>query len=201
MTYPAVADSLRIGDLLVQNVIFQVVPDDILSFPSIQYQIKGIIGFPVIKQWREVQIKKNGTLEIPLHPKQSSLRNLAFDESTTVVNLKTDVDTLSFHFDTGATSTMLYYNYLKKYSRDVALKAKKETTELGGAGGTKTQESFVYPTFTFHIGNREVLLKDIQILSQPSYSHQKYHGNIGQDLLNNFEVTILNFEDMYFALH
>lgn len=199
-TYPAVADSLWVGDLLMKNVIFQVVPDDILAFPSINYQIKGVIGFPVITQWVEVHVHDNGTITIPSAPVKRELNNLAFDESTPVINLKTNVDTLAFHFDSGATSSMLYYNYLERFEDDVKKKAHKELSEMGGAGGSKIQESYVYPTFTVHVGGKEVELKDVQVLRVPIYLGQKYYGNIGQDLLGNFHETILNFEDMYFDL-
>jgi predicted aspartyl protease len=199
-TYPAIADSVYVGGLLLRNVIFQVVPDDILAFPSINYQINGIIGFPVITQWKEVHIHENGTIAIPLKVTKSPLHNLAFDESTTVINLKTDVDTLSFHFDSGATSTMLYYNFLKRFEQDVTSKARKETSELGGAGGIKKSETYVYPVFAIYAGGKRNELTDIQVLNAPVYPGQKFYGNIGQDLLKNYKETILNFEDMYFDL-
>jgi hypothetical protein len=186
-TYPAVADSLKVGNLLIRNVIFQVVPDEVLSFPSIHYQINGIIGFPVIKQWREVHIRHDRVIIIPLTTAQSALRNLAFDESTTVINLKTDVDTLSFHFDSGATFTMLYANYLARFENDVKSKARKESSELGGAGGSRKQESYVYPAFGVYVGDKRVALNDVQVLLQPAYHEQKYYGNVGQDLLMNFQ--------------
>lgn len=44
----AVADSLYVGSILFENVVFLVLPDEQLSFPEIEYQINGIIGFPVI---------------------------------------------------------------------------------------------------------------------------------------------------------
>jgi predicted aspartyl protease len=199
-TYPAVADSIMIGDLMVRNVIFQVVPDEILKFPSADYHIDGIIGFPVIKQWKEVRINKNNSMTIPSKPLKNSAHNLAFDESTTVINLKTDVGMVSFHFDTGANSTMLYYNYLKRFGKDVISKATKQTTEVGGVGGSKRSMNYVYPLFPVYVSDSKVELQDVQVLNAPVYHGQKYYGNIGQDLLSHFDETIVNFEDMYFEL-
>src|SRR5438270_12536001 len=45
-----VADSLYIGDLLVRNVVFQVMPDSILYIAPVKFQLNMIIGFPVIAQ-------------------------------------------------------------------------------------------------------------------------------------------------------
>jgi hypothetical protein len=198
--YPAVADSIVIDNLVVRNVIFQVVPDEILSFPSINFRINGIIGFPVIKQWGEVQINKNGTMTIPKIRSKSSLHNLAFDESTTVINLRTDLDTLSFHFDSGATSSLLYSNYLEKFKDHVTSNASVEQTQVGGAGGIKQSENYVYPIFTVYAGGRKVDLKNVQVLTAPAYPGQKYYGNIGQDLLNQFDEIVMNFEEMFLDL-
>jgi hypothetical protein len=198
--YPAVADSIVIDNLIVRNVVFQVVPDEILSFPSINFSINGIIGFPVIKQWGEVQINKNGTMTIPTIRSKSPLHNLAFDESTTVINLRTDLDTLSFHFDSGAASSLLYFNYLKIFKDHVTSNASIEKTQVGGAGGIKQAENYVYPTFTVYAGGRKVDLQNVQVLTAPAYPGQKYYGNIGQDLLNQFDEIVLNFDDMFLDL-
>ncbi|HMJ67372.1 MAG TPA: retropepsin-like aspartic protease [Cyclobacteriaceae bacterium] len=198
--YPAVADSIVIDNLVVRNVIFQVVPDEILSFPSINFRINGIIGFPVIKQWGEVQINKNGTMTIPTIRSKSSLHNLAFDESTTVINLRTDLDTLSFHFDSGATSSLLYSNFLEMFKDHVTSNASIEKTQVGGAGGIKQSEDYVYPIFTVYAGGRKVDLKNVQVLTAPAYPGQKYYGNIGQDLLNQFDEIVLNFDEMFLDL-
>ena len=52
----AVADSLYVGDILFENVVFLVMPNEQLSFPDINYKIDGIIGFPIILQLEEVHM-------------------------------------------------------------------------------------------------------------------------------------------------
>lgn len=192
-----VADSLYIGTLLVTNVVFQIVPDEILSFPFMDYAIHGIIGFPVITQWKEVHINRDGKIVIPAEQTKTGLKNLAFDEATTVVSLRTEDDTLSFHFDSGATTSALYYNYFNKYNSKVTSTAKTDTIQLGGAGGVKQTPVYILPSYVFYINNREVTLKNIHVLTSAPYAGQKYNGNLGQDLFGQFNELIFNFEDMY----
>src|SRR3569833_3940721 len=103
-----IADSLYLGDILVKNVVFQVMPDSILYIAPIKYQLNMIVGFPVIEQLREVHIFKDGRMTIPATPSQSSLHNFALDGLDPVIALKVGKDTLPFHFDSGAGTSMLY---------------------------------------------------------------------------------------------
>ena len=63
-----IADSLYLGDILVKNVVFQVMPDTILYIAPFKFQINIIIGFPVIEQLQEVHIYKEGKMIIPVKP-------------------------------------------------------------------------------------------------------------------------------------
>ena len=77
-----------LGNIKVFNVVFQVLPDEVLSFPSMDYSIKGIIGFPVILQWRNFRINQSGTIMIGSKSNTASLQNLAFDESAIVLRTR-----------------------------------------------------------------------------------------------------------------
>ncbi len=192
-----IADSLYVGKLMIRNVVFQVLPDSILSFPLLDYEIRGLIGFPVIKELKELRINQNGKITVSIHPSNSSLHNLAFDESTTVVSFRTNKDTLSYHFDTGATSSQLYDNYFKKYESEVKRTGKLESIHIGGAGGLEKREVYHLPSYVLYVDGKMATFKDMQVLTRPSYPNQKYYGNFGQDLITQFQEMILNFENMY----
>jgi predicted aspartyl protease len=83
----AVADSLLIGDILFENVVFIVMPDAQLTFPDINYTIKGIIGFPVMDQMGEVHLLKNGNIFIPKEVSNKQEQNMFFEGLTPVVQL------------------------------------------------------------------------------------------------------------------
>jgi Aspartyl protease len=192
-----VADSLYIGDILIQNAVFQVLPDEQLRFPSLHYTLDGILGFPVITQMKEVHVLRGGDFIISPASTASNLNNLAFDGSTTVISVINDADTLSFHFDTGATGSEFYSSYFNRYKTEIIKNGKAATVESGGVGGTIKTQVYILPIIDLKIGEKEIKLKEIGIRTTPTFKGQKYNGNIGQDVIVQFNEMILNFELMY----
>jgi hypothetical protein len=192
-----VADSLYIGDILIQNAVFQVLPDEQLHFPSLNYTLDGILGFQVITQLKEVHILQGGDFIILPTSTSSQLNNLAFDGSTTVISVINDKDTLAFHFDTGATGSEFYSNYFNRFKNRIINEGKPETVESGGAGGSIKTQVYVLPNVNVEISGKKIGLKEIAVRTEPAFKGQRYNGNIGQDVIKQFDEMILNFELMY----
>jgi Aspartyl protease len=192
-----VADSLYLGDMLIQNAVFQVLPDEQLHFPSLDYTLDGILGFQVITQFKEIHIFQGGEFTILPTSTPSPLNNLAFDGSTTVVSVINDNDTLSFHLDTGATGTEFYANYFNRFKTRTINNGTLETVESGGVGGSIKTQVYILPNTNFEIGGKKIELKDIAVRTQSAFKGQRYNGNIGQDIIKQFDEMILNFELMY----
>jgi hypothetical protein len=192
-----IADSLYIGNILVRNAVFQIMPDSILYIAPVKFSLDIIIGFPIIEQLNEIHIFSNGNLAIPLHPSKSVLHNLALDHLDPVVSLKTDDDTLCFHFDSGATSTELYSSYFNKYKSKIIQSGQKEIKEFGGAGGAQKKETYIMGAFHVYLGNKKATLYGVDVLTQKIYDGEKFYGNLGQDFINKFHEVILNFRSMY----
>lgn len=191
------ADSLYIGDILVKNVVFQVMPDPILYIAPVKFQLNMIIGYPVIEQLGEVHIYKNGKMTIPVTPAKSSLHNFALDGLDPVIALKVGNDTLDFQFDSGASSSMFYVSYLNKYKADIIKTAKKKMVGFGGAGGSQKKEVYVLPKINFTLGDKTVTVDSVDVLQQKIVPDEKFYGNIGQDFTNSFNEIIYNFKYMY----
>jgi predicted aspartyl protease len=75
-TQLAVADSLYVGDILFENVVFLVAPAEQMSFPSINYEIHGFIGFPILHQMSEIRMQKDGRIIVPKEPENRHLSNM-----------------------------------------------------------------------------------------------------------------------------
>lgn len=194
----AVADSLLLGGILLKNVVFLVLPDEELSFPSIHYTIHAILGFPVIAQLKEIHIRQDGSMLIAQHSVPGKLQNLALDALTPVICLATDMDTLVFHFDTGAAETDLYSSYFRKHEMEVRRSGQLDTVKRGGAGGVVSTEVFVLPSLNLYVGQQKVRLSKVDVLTSPlPGNEEKYYGNIGQDLIRSFKEMVLNFDYMY----
>ena len=192
-----IADSLYIGDILIRNVVFQVMPDSILYLAPIKFSLNVIIGFPVINQLKEIHILKDGQMIIPLLQSASDLHNLALDRLDPVVSLLTGKDTLLFNFDLGATTSGFYYAYFEKYKGQILKEGHKKTIQLGGAGGIQKKVVYTMPHIELSLGSKKVILDSADILLQKIFSEEKMYGNIGNDFTSQFNELILNFDRMY----
>jgi hypothetical protein len=193
-----VADTLRINNILMKNVIFQVMPDEVLYIAPIDLSLPIIIGYPVIAQWKEIHIHQNGTMTIPAKPHPSHQHNMALDGLDPVVNAIVGSDTLGFKFDTGATTSDIFDNYFRGHKDDIMRRGKASTIQLGGAGGVVQKEVYTIEDFKITIGSKTAKLKQVSVHKDPIPNlNEKFYGNLGQDIMTQFKETILNFEDMY----
>lgn len=193
-----IADSLRIGNIILQHVVFQVMPDEVLYLAPLHFSINIIIGYPVISQLKEVHILRNGTMTIPLQPAGSGLGNLALDGLDPVVSGVVEGDTLCFKFDSGAGTTDLNDIYFNKHKKYILEHGKEKTTREGGAGGYVTRKTYSLDSFQLFIGTKAVTLTKVPVHIDPgSESASKFYGNLGQDLVSKFNEMTLNFESMY----
>lgn len=189
----AVCPEFTIGNITVNNAIFIVFPDSALAIPQINYQINGIIGFPVIEAFKEIQITKKGEFIVPDKTTDLSLRNMALDFLTPVIQLNGE----SYSFDSGADATMLYSPYFEKYKTDITGNYEEVDYQFGGVGGAITKKGYSIP-FKTELCGKQINLKDVVVLTENHKgSENYYYGNIGQDLIKKYDKMILNFQHMY----
>lgn len=193
----AVADSLYFGEILFENVVFIVMPDEELTFPELNYAIKGIIGFPVIHQLGEIRLNKNGTITVPLNRTKKGFKNMFFEGLNPVVRAFTENDTLLFTFDTGASHSELSYTYFKKNKIRIESLGERQTNQRGGAGGQSSVDEYILLDFRLKVGSAEAELQSIPVTMEEYDFNAHFDGNLGQDFIEKFQTLILNFEDMY----
>lgn len=193
----AIADSLRMGNTLLTNVVFMVFPKASLSFPQANYEIGAIIGYPVINALKEVQLIKNTALYIPENVTEHPSSNLALDFLTPIVEVLQDGRSLPFTFDTGASSTQLYAGYYQLHKEEINTSGVPDTVMLGGAGGAQALPIYKVP-FAGNIGEHtfRVDTADVYYNSEMG-SHEGVFGNLGQDVLQQYDTLTLNFDQMF----
>jgi predicted aspartyl protease len=193
----AVADSLLIGDILFENVVFIVMPDAQLTFPDINYTIKGIIGFPVMDQMGEVHLLKNGNIFIPKEVSNKQEQNMFFEGLTPVVKLHSKKNTLLFTFDTGARTSELSIKYYKAHKIEVKRKGEMQKNQRGGAGGNVEVNEYMLFNFPMTIGVHQFSLEKIPVTMEEYWFNAYFDGNLGQDVFMKFNSLIINFENIY----
>ena len=188
----AVCPEFSIGNITVKNAVFLVFPDAALAVPQIEYQINGIIGFPVIEALKEVQITQQDEFIVPDTPSVVHEQNMALDFLTPVIRIGDEY----FTFDTGATGTSLYKKYFEKHRDKVVGKYELAGLVLGGAGGAATKKGYNF-TYTPVVNGKQLTIDKVQLFIddiEDDKSH--YYGNIGQDLIKQFKKMTLNFDAM-----
>ncbi len=193
----AVADSLNIGDILFENVLFIVMPDKQLTFPQINYAIKGIIGFPIIHQLGEVHLNKNGKIFIPRNTTKKVEQNMFFQGLNPVVKVISESDTLLFTFDTGAAHTELSFKYFNQHKADIIKKGEMQKNQRGGAGGNMAVKEYILSSFPLTIGTHKTSLDKIPVTLEEYDFNKYFDGNLGQDVFMKFNNLIINFHNMY----
>lgn len=192
-----VADSLYIGQVLVRHAIFQVMPDSILYLAPIHVQLNIIVGMTIIADLQEVQVYNDGRMVIPALPTPGDLHNMAFDGLDPVLLLPSREDTLLYHFDSGAGSTILYATWFNAHRAAVLRSAIKTKTGFGGAGGTETKDIYLLPSFQLSFGGKTVTMDSVSILTEKITPAERFYGNIGQDFMQQFKEFTFDFRYMY----
>ncbi|MFT3738668.1 MAG: retropepsin-like aspartic protease [Breznakibacter sp.] len=188
----AVCGHFRLGCVDIRHAYFLVFPDTALAFPQIDYQIHGIIGFPVIEGLKEIIVGKDH-LTIPARSSASMEPNLALDFLTPVIRINGD----SYTFDTGAKTSILYPLYYHKYVKDGDTPYPVKKQKFGGAGGSVEKD--VHPVdFEGTVSGRHFLLKEVSAFAEPfGPGESDYFGNVGQDLIQQLGSMTINFEKMF----
>lgn len=192
----AVVNSLVIGNIKLENVVFYIMKDEDFTFGP--YKILGIIGAPIIRAFEEVRFTKDNELIVPLTPGKEEIRNIAYDQYTPIIQVIYKSDSLNFVFDSGNESFTLYHPFLSKYENEITKNYTLQKINIGGAGGVIETDGYILDKATFSAGNTNVEIKNIILLSNSLSESQKFfHGNLGQSYIKQFNVLILNYKNMY----
>lgn len=198
----AVAEKLTIGNIDYKNVVFLVFPDELLTFPG-GFRIPGIIGFPVIETMREVIFRRGGVIEIPANPSPSTDRNLALEGLVPLIRVQYENDTFVCRFDTGASHTVFYQSFFRRYKNKIEALGNLRETPATGVGGTKHLSAYSLPEATLTLGGGTATLKDTDVFTQSIVDDEEDNYlfcNIGLDFLGSFDHYTMNFQTMSLQL-
>ncbi|MEL1244412.1 retropepsin-like aspartic protease [Flavobacterium sp. DGU11] len=189
----AICPQFTIGSITIKNAVFLVFPDSALAFPQIDYQINGIIGFPVIEAMKEIQVTQEDEFIVPKNMTAKSGQEMALDFLTPVIKINDEYYT----FDTGAVSTSLYTKYLEKHKDEIIGAYKETDLDFGGAGGMTTKRGYSV-NLPLIINSKQLTLEGVQLFTEKIDSEEShFYGNIGQDLIKQFQKMTINFSAMF----
>ena len=198
MARVGVAPELRIGGAAVRNAAFLVFPDSALAFPQIGYQIRGIIGFPVIAGFGATTLTRAGQIVLgDTAGGDLGEQNLCMRGLMPIVAAEHAGERLHFGFDTGAQSTALYPTFLAARRALVEAGGGPDSVQVGGAGGMRQVRAHRLPSLVLRIGGREATVPGVSVYAErTSEDSDRLFGNIGQDVIGQFESMTLDFVRM-----
>lgn len=189
----AACDDLNIKNIKVKNAVFFVVDDSAYSFPQLNYQIHGIIGFPVIEALKEIQITKDDKLIIP---KNETVWNNESNAALSNNKLYISINDTAYGFDTGASSTWLNKRYYDANKKTIEAYYQKGAFLQGNIGGIDTVREYLI-TFCTTINGKKVVVPNVNILTKDTSLEEDVYGRIGQDFIHQFDKMTINFDKMF----
>jgi hypothetical protein len=191
-----VATTMKIGNIILNNVVFYVMKDEDFTFGP--YKIEGVIGSPIMRAFGEFKITKDNNFIVPEVPENKDIKNFAYTNYTPVIQMIYMYDSLNFIFDSGNNDITLYKPFFDKYSNEITEKYKLTKINLGGAGGLIETDGYIIDKLSLKSGNLSAELVNINLLINALTGDQKYfHGNLGQAYIKQFNTLIMNFKNMY----
>ena len=105
----AVAQDLRLGNAHLRNVVFLVLSDQSLYIRPLKYQIRGILGLPVLRALGCVKMPATGRLLIETKAAaRAGPPNMFLDGWDLIVDVRHSDQRLQMFLDTGANATFAY---------------------------------------------------------------------------------------------
>jgi hypothetical protein len=194
------APKLEIGKIVIKNAYFLVYPDSAFSFGGGAYTINGIVGFPIAKELGTLVIEKN-QITVLNEAENLTDKNLFIDLLRPVLMLSFNGVTLPFNFDSGASGTEFTKSFYDKFKTDLVDLKTKEVNSAGAGGKTITKTIFVAENFKMKLSNQEISFDKIKIDADDYGVYGKDNfGNIGQNLLKQYNRVIISFKNNYLRL-
>lgn len=181
----AVARDLHFGNAHLSNVVFLVISDQALYVGPLKYQIRGILGLPVLRALGCVAISAKGAVRIETKGVGLAQEpNLFLDGWNLIVEARHGNRRLQMVLDTGANATSLNPSFRDALlpTEIASLKTKRDRT--AGVGGTVSRKTEVVPTLRLEILGRTAELKDVNLAGkQPAGDRSYRDGTLGIDSL------------------
>ena len=180
----AVAPDLRFGRAHLKNVVFLVLSDESLYIGPLKYQIRGILGFPVLRALGQVGISAKGEVRIGGNASAVGDPNLFFDDLKPIVEIRHAGHRLPMFVDTGANASTGYPSFRDALTNEEIAKLKKQQDQTGGAGGAITRNIETAEVMRFEMFTTPAELKAFSLVSTKPPAKSRYlAGVIGMDAL------------------
>ena len=201
-----VTEEINIGNITIRNVVFLISPNKLITieenFRYPNYEIKGIIGFPIMKALENITISKkelkiskskiNSQLNSNMMIHNNCLFIQAYDYASRIP--------LCFQFDNGSANSSLSSLYLSK-TMEKNQNLPLDSIEITSYGGSQIFRVLKKNNFSCQIGSKQVVFPVIDIyVDDVNLTNLPIDGVIGKDVILKNKHIHFNFVNMHFYI-
>jgi len=199
-TNVAVARSLSIGGVTIENVAFLVLDDSQLELPVPGgYRIDAIVGFPVFRALERVRFRKDGGFVIEPGADRREApapQNMWLSGSDLFVDATVNGIDVAMHLDSGASASSLSSRFAAEHP-DIVSGLARSIQGVAGAGGSTTRGVVLWPDVTVTVDGTSVELPKIAVTVEESgETASQVKGVLGGDVLNAHASWTIDFRSM-----
>ena len=190
----AMADSLRIGELVYHNPIFMVAPPD--NEVDSVFAFDGVLGYHFIRDAREIIIDNEAGRFIFPQEISDEEPNMYLSSNTPQVRISYDGHPLDLIFDTGNVKSDLGNKFAETFP-DAIEGLTEQTTSRGGFGGISQTKAVVLPEFRFEAAGSTVTLYNTEVIKNTESGSLLFSGSLGADFVLSFKRLVINYQSMF----
>lgn len=189
----AIADSLKIGEMVYHNPIFMVAPPDkeVDSF----FSFDGVLGYHFIRDSKEVIIDTESRLFVFPYQVSDGETNMFLTSNTPNVRIEYENQPIDLIFDTGNVKSDLGNKFAQMFPEALAGLA-EHASSRGGFGGIAQVKAVTLPKFNFTLSGQPGTLHNTEVIKESAES-QLFSGSLGADFVLSFKRLIINYKNMF----
>ncbi len=192
----AVADSLKVGEIVYHNPVFMVAPTD--HIVDSVFAFDGVLGYHFIRDIKETIIDNQTQRFVFPYRISKGEPNMYLASNTPNLQIEYAGKQFDVIFDTGNVKSLLDEKFAQMYPEAVS-GLTEHATHLGGFGGISRIDVVTLPEFCFSVSGTAVKLGDVEVikLKPDSSPTLLYSSSLGADFVLSFKRLTINYESMF----
>jgi hypothetical protein len=199
----AILPTLQLGGATVHKVVLMVLDDANLKvgIGKNTYQINAVLGYPVFQSLGAITFLHSGEFVAGESQFQNRPGTTMYLKGLTpVIECRVDGVDLPFTFDTGASGSVFFARYYDRFHAKSGSWIKAEN-KSSGAGGVVKRSVYLQPQVDLGVGDKTATIRRVTIYTGGTGTGlDDFYGNLGQDVVANFDSFTLDFTSMTFSL-
>ena len=189
----AVADSMKVGEIVYHNPVFMVAPPD-KEVDSV-FEFDGVLGYNFIRDIKEVIIdNENGKFVFPYRISDGE-SNMYLVSNTPNIRIEYEGQPYDMVFDSGNVKSDLGNKFAMMFPETLS-GLEENASSRGGFGGISQVKVVTLPEFEFSISGQPVQLQDTEVIKDADGGFL-LSGSLGADFILSFKRLTVNYENMF----